>query len=155
MLPAKKIGMTELLEIAVYPFGMPFDINLFTSHMLHRTAHVFAQHGEIERCFVAIGEIDFETQRPPSTMSIIVPKWGLAASDRIYADVREYLVKCKAVAVASTSEDEDDLKIVIEWKRHRQAFAATKIGDFAIALWQRVSAGVAIPLLPVARDDLQ
>lgn len=153
-LPAKKIGMTELLEIVVYPFGMAFDIDLFTSHMLHRTAHVFAAHGEVERCFVAVGEIDFETQQPPSTMSIIVPKWELAARDRIYADVREYLVKAKAIAVASTSEDEDSLKIVIEWKRHRQAFAAMKIGD-TIALWQRVSAGVAIPLLPVARDDLQ
>lgn len=151
----KKIGMTELLEIAVYPFEASFDINVFTSHVLHRTAHIFEIDGEIERCFVAVSEFDFETQCPPPTMSIIVPKWGPTVRDQIYADVREYLARSKAVAVASTSEDEEGLMVVIEWKRHRQAFAAMKVGDFTIAHWQRVSAGVAIPLLPVARDDLQ
>lgn len=155
MLPSKKIGVTDVLDIVVYPFGMPFDINMFTSHILHRTAHAFAQEGEIESCFVAVSELDFETQQPPSIMSIIVPKWELATRDRICGDVREYLARSKGVAVALTSESDDKLTIVIEWKRHRRAFTALKVGDFALSTWQRASAGVAIPLLPVGRDDLQ
>lgn len=154
MLPSKKIGMTELLDIVVYPFTMPFDIDLFTSHMLHRTVQVFMHHGEIERCFIAVCELDFETQKPPSTMSIIVPKWQIGPAERVYADVREFLTRSKAIAVSSTSEDEDRLRVVVEWKRHRSAFAAMKVGD-ALAPWERVSAGVAIPLLPVDRNNLQ
>lgn len=155
MMPAKKIGETESLEIVVYPFVGPFNIDLFTSHMLHRTAHIFANEGELKRCFVAISELDFETQTPPSTMSVIVPKWQLVSRDRVFVDVREYLARCKAIAVCSTSEGDDRVTIVIEWKRHRSAFTALKVGDFALSAWQRVSAGVAIPLLPVGRDNLQ
>ena len=151
---AKKIGTTETLDIVVYAFPVPFDIDLFTSHMLHRTAHMFMRKGEIESCFVAVSELDFETQRPPSTLSVIVPKRGHAATS-IRADVREYLERSKAIAVASTSESDDRLTIVIEWKRHRSAFTAQKIEGLVLAPWQRALPGVAFPLLPVGRDDLQ
>jgi hypothetical protein len=159
-MPSKKIGMSDLLEIVVYPFVMPFDIDLFTSHMVHRTAHLFIANGSIgERCFVAVTAVDFETQKPPSTLSIIAPKWRADKRAEIYADVREFLARSKAIAVCSPSETEDGITVGIEWNGQRSAFAAMKIrdteGGYVLAQWERVSAGVALPLLPTAPGNLQ
>lgn len=155
---ARKIGLSSLLEIVVYPFGMPFDVEMFAQHMVHRTTQRFIQQQAIERCFVAVTAIDFETQKPPSTLSIIVPKWKLGTRDEVYADVREYLAKSQAIAVSSISENEHGVYITIEWKRQRSAFAAMKIrdneGDSVLAHWERVAAGVALPLLPASADDV-
>jgi hypothetical protein len=152
----KKIGVSDLLDIMVYPFGMPFDVELFAAHMLRRTTHLFLQTGRVERSFVAITAIDFETQKGPATLSIIVPKWSAERREEIFADVREYLAKTRGVAVSSQTEDDDGVYITIEWNRQRTAFAAMKIrdseGDFVLGQWQRVAAGVALPLLPASPD---
>lgn len=153
----KKIGVSDLLDIAVYPFGASFSLELFISRMLNRTAYLFARNGRVQRSFVAVTEIDFETQAPPSMLSVIVPKWSVERREEILADVREYLARARGVAVSSQSEDDDGVYVTIEWKRQRAAFSAMKIrdneGDFVLAQWQRAAAGVALPLLPPASLD--
>lgn len=157
---SKKFGVSELLDIRVYPFRGRFDIDSFTSHVIRRTGIMFAEHGKVgERCFVAVTAVDFETQEPPPTLTIIVPKWQPAKRDEIYADVREYLARSKGIAVSSASETEHGVMVSIEWNGQRNAFAAMKVRDSAgqqgLARWERVGAGVALPLLPTAPGNLQ
>lgn len=155
-----KTGLSDLLEIRVFPFTRPFDIDLFSSHVVHRTARLFIERGTIgERCFVAVSALDPQTRTPPPMLSIIVPKWGLAKRDEIYADVREFLALCQGFAVSFATETEHAVTVSVEWNRQRSAFAALKIrdpkGGFVLAHWERVGAGVALSLLPTAPGNLQ
>lgn len=152
MMRAKRIGVSESLDIRIYAFTMPFDLDLFTAHMTRRTARLFIEAGAIgQRYFVAVTAADFETQAPTPTLSIIIPKWHATNRDKVYADVREYLARSDGIAVSSISETEHGVTVSVECKGQRNAFAATKIRAgrlVALGAWERVGVGVALPLLP-------
>jgi hypothetical protein len=155
-----KKGVSDLLEIRVYPFTQAFNIDMFSSHVLHRTSRLFIQRGTIgERCFIAVTALDPETKAPGTALAILVPMWQLGTRDAIYAEVREFLAYSQGIAVSSATETEHGLTVSVEWNGQRTAFAAMKIrgvaGRFVLAQWERVGAGVALPLLPTVPGNLQ
>lgn len=161
-----KIGSSDLLDIRVYPMVIPFEVELFTQHMIHRTTHMFAsQGGEMrERIFVAVTAVDPETRKPPMTLTVIVPKWHIATRDAVFEDVRELLARSQGLAVCSALEAHGVVVVTIEAKkpeksRHRRAYSATivRVGESGRVLgsWEPTSVDAAsVPLLPAEPMDL-
>jgi hypothetical protein len=165
---SKKIGSSDLLDIMVYPLVGPFDVELFTQHMIHRTAHMFASEGGkvLESVFVAVTGVDPETNEPPMTLTVIVPKWQIATRDEVYVDVREFLVRSQGIAVCLATEVQGSVVVAIEAKRsetksrHRRSYSAMIVnigsgGDRVLGSWGPTIVGVnSVPLLPAEPMDL-